>query len=173
MRVVGVVLWFVASLRVASDRSSAPRSRRQFRSCAPPPQASLSPVDHPRGLLFASITVGSADGPYGLLFLHCHWSGRPPQRVIILIDRYSISRWGQLFIILLSGWTRPTTPGDYYLPPSLWDRLMVPMDYYFSIAIDPADHLRGLLSSLIGPYWLLSAHCHGSGRPVGFYYFCW
>ena len=35
-------MWFVASLRVASDRSSAPRSRRQFRSCAPPPRASLS-----------------------------------------------------------------------------------------------------------------------------------
>ena len=44
MRVVGVVLWFVASLRVTSDCSSAPRSRRQFRSHAPPPQASLSLV---------------------------------------------------------------------------------------------------------------------------------
>ena len=42
MRVVGVVLWFVASLRVTSDRSSAPRSCRQFRLCAPPPRASLS-----------------------------------------------------------------------------------------------------------------------------------
>ena len=43
-------------------------------------------ADHARGLLFASITVGSADGPYGLLLLHCHRSGRPPQRFIILVD---------------------------------------------------------------------------------------
>ena len=57
-------------------------------------------ADHPRGLLFASITVGSADGPYGLLFLHCHRSGRPPQRFIILVNRYSIGRWRRLFIIL-------------------------------------------------------------------------
>ena len=42
MCVVGVVLWFVASLRVASDCSSAPQSRWQFRSCAPLPWASLS-----------------------------------------------------------------------------------------------------------------------------------
>ena len=42
MHVVGVVLWFVASLRVASDRSSAPQSRRQFHLCAPSPRASLS-----------------------------------------------------------------------------------------------------------------------------------
>ena len=66
------------------------------------------------------------------------------------VDKYSIGRWGRLFIILLSGWTQPTTPGDYYLPPLLWDRLMVPMAYYFPVAIDPADHLRGLLSSSIG-----------------------
>ena len=100
----------------------------------------MDPADHARGLLFASITVGSADGPYGLLFLHCHRSGQPPQRFIILIDRYSIGQWGQLFIILLSGWTRPTTtPGFYYYPPLLWDRLMVLIDYYLPIAMDPAD----------------------------------
>ena len=42
MHVVGVVLWFVASLRVTSDHSSAPQSRQQFRLCALPPPASLS-----------------------------------------------------------------------------------------------------------------------------------
>ena len=42
MHVVGVVLWFVALFQVASDRSSAPSSCRQFCSCAPPPWASLS-----------------------------------------------------------------------------------------------------------------------------------
>ena len=46
--------------------------------------------------------------------------------------------------------------GDDYLlfyhqdgPSQLWDQLMVPMDYYFSIAIDPTDHLRGLLLLLL------------------------
>ena len=128
-------------------------------------------ADHPRGILFASITVGSADGPYGLLLLYCHRSGWPPQRFIILVNRYSISQWGWLFIILLSGWTWPTIPGDYYFPPLLWDGLMVPMDYYFSIAIDPADHLRGLLSSSIdtalagGDDYLLFYYQDGPGQP--------
>ena len=48
---------------------------------------------------------------------------------------------------------------------------MVPMDYYCSIAIDPADHLRGLLSSLIdtasagGDNCLLFYYQDGPGRP--------
>ena len=44
MCVVGVVLWFVALLRVASDCSSAPQSRQQFHLCALPSRASLSVV---------------------------------------------------------------------------------------------------------------------------------
>ena len=48
---------------------------------------------------------------------------------------------------------------------------MVPMDSYFSIAIDPANHLRGLLSLSIdtapasGDDYLLFYYQDGPGRP--------
>ena len=48
---------------------------------------------------------------------------------------------------------------------------MVPMDYYFSIAIDPADHLRALLSLSIDTAsasednYLLFYYQDGPGQP--------
>ena len=128
-------------------------------------------ANHLRGLLSSLIDTALASEDDYLLFYYQDGPGRPPQRFIILVDRYSIGRWGRLFIILSSGWTWLTTPGDYYLPPLLWDRLMVPMDYYCSIAIDPADHLRGLLSSSIDTAsageddYLLFYYQDGPSRP--------
>ena len=127
-------------------------------------------ADHLRGLLSSSIDTASAGEDDYLLFYYQDGPGRPPQRFIILVDRYSIGRWGWLFIILLSGWAWLTTPGDYYFPPLL-DRLMVPKDYHSSISIDPANYLRGLLSLLIdtasasGDDYLLFYHQDGPSRP--------